>query len=82
MGSSDDIARRRPDVLRTVRGASLTGTRERPVRQLDSVDARPGTQLSQDRLTVLRGPALGRPIRDYDAETNLFDAGRYSEPND
>ena len=78
---------RRQDVLRTVRGANLTGTRERPVRQFDSFEARPGTQLGQGP-AVLRGPALGRTIEIHEAETSLFeagrhiDAGRYTEPND
>jgi hypothetical protein len=66
---------RRPDVLRTVRGANLTGTRERPVRQFDTFEARPGT-------------LLGRTIQVRETETSLFEAGRhiddgrYTEPND
>jgi hypothetical protein len=81
---------RRQDVLRTVRGANLTGTRERPVRQFDSFEARPGTQLGQGpvagtgpgasrlgRLAVLRGPALERTIEIHEAETSLFEAGRH-----
>jgi hypothetical protein len=82
---------RRRDVLSTVRGLNLSGTRDRPVRHFEPLEAGPGTQRSQDSLPPVRVVArhqavlsvkLGSRTEVPPEPQYVFAGHRYTEPND
>jgi hypothetical protein len=82
---------RRRDVLRTVRGLNLSGTRDRPVRHFEPLEAGPGTQRGPDSLPPVQVGArqqavpadkLGSRTEAPPEPQYLFEGQRYTEPND
>jgi hypothetical protein len=82
---------RRKDVLRTVRGPNLSGTRDQPVRHFEPFEAGLGAQLGQDSLLPVRVGARHQAARGVKLASRtevqpdpqcVFEGHRYSEPND
>ena len=78
-------------VFKTVRGAALSGTRDQPVRHWQAGPARPRelTGAAADQPMRVSGTLLARRSVDLDVQpethddaSGVYDACRYTEPND
>ena len=79
-GPADVPAYRHRTVYRTVRGLALSGSREGAAGS-SSADARPPVRVSEI-YQARRAISRVAPDRVQDDATGVFDAVRYSEPND
>ncbi len=80
-GKGGTCAYRHRTVYRTVRGQVLSGGREGAAAERGGTAMRPPLRVSE-KYQVRRGAGLVDPVPAHDDAAGVYDAVRYSEPND
>lgn len=80
-GATAANAYRHPTVYRTVRGQTLSGGRAGVATEPNTAGMPPPLRISE-KYQVRRGAGLVDPDPEHNDAAGVFDAVRYSEPND